>query len=259
MSGLRLSGLQCRLGHREVLRGLSAAPIQEGRVTALLGRNGVGKSTLLRCIAGLVPYTASGLMLAGHDLHPLSAAERAASVRYLPQAAPGALHLTVHDCLRVALNAHRRHAPAETRRRISETAADLGVSHLLDRYLDELSGGQKQLVFLAQALIHRPQVLLLDEPLAALDPNYQHHVMKLLCRLAGELQLILMVVLHDLNIAMRYADDVLVLHDGAVLAQGPINETLSPKVLASAFLVDARVEHCSRGTPMIVIDDLLTL
>jgi len=159
----------------------------------------------------------------------------------------------------VALNARRRHTAAEARRRIAETAADLGLSGMLTRYLDELSGGQKQLVWLAQALIQRPRILLLDEPLAGLDPNYQHHVMRLLRRLANERNLIVLTVLHELNMAMRYADQALVLHEGLMIGQGPVEQTLDPGTLARAFLVEARVEHCSHGTPIIVIDDLLKL
>ena len=258
-NALLLRGVHCTLGERHVLKGLDAAPLQSGRLTAVLGRNGVGKSTLLRSIAGFIPCTADEMHLGEVDLRPLSAAARAANLRYLPQSAPGGLHLTVHDCLLVALNAHHRHPSMEAHRRIDEIAGSLGLANMLHRYLDELSGGQKQLVWLAQALIHRPRVLLLDEPLAALDPNYQHHVMKLLRRLSVEQDLIILVVLHDLNMAMRHADQAIVLHDGRVIAQGPTQKALDPTVLAQAFLVDARVEYCSRGTPLIVIDNLLKL
>ncbi len=259
MSQLLLQDLRCRLGTRQVLRGLSAAPVEAGQVAAVVGRNGVGKSTLLRCIAGLLPCTAARMELGGQDLRPQSAAQRAATLRYLPQAAPGLLHLTAHDAIRVALNARRRHSTRESDRHIERVAADLGLTPILDRYLDELSGGQKQLVWLAQALVDQPAVLLLDEPLTALDPNYQHHVMKLLRRLATQLQLTVLVVLHDLNMALRYADQAIVLHDGQVLAQGPASQALSADVLARAFLVDARLTQCPLGTPVIVIDDLLTL
>lgn len=259
MSALSLRELHCTLGTRRVLTGLSAEPLHSGRIVAVLGRNGVGKSTLLRSLAGFATCSATRMHLGDLDLRPLKASARAKTVRYLPQTGPGALHLSVQDCLRVALNAQGHHTETEARQRIGHVSTDLGLDDLLDRYFDELSGGQKQLVWLAQALIHRPRVLLLDEPLAALDPNYQHHVMKLLRRLASELGLILLVVLHDLNMALRYADDALVLHEGIVMAQGPVAQALSPEVLARAFLVEARVERCSRGTPMVVIDDLLTL
>jgi len=242
-----------------VLRGLTATALQPGTITAVLGRNGVGKSTLLRCIAGFADCEADQLHLGGLDLRPLDAATRAASIRYLPQAAPGALHLSVRDSLHVALNARHRHSTYEAGQRIAAVAAELGLTELLERHLDELSGGQKQLVWLGQALIHRPRVLLLDEPLAALDPNYQHHVMQLLRRLAAQLHLVVLVVLHDLNMAIRYADDALVIQEGRIMAQGPVTDALTPDILARAFLVQARVEQCKLGTPLVVIDDLIHL
>lgn len=256
---LRLQGLHCTLGTRPVLRGLDAQALSGGEVIAVVGRNGAGKSTLLRSIAGLLPCQAETLKLGDTDLRPVSPARRSALLRYLPQAAPGHLHLSVHDCLQVALHAQRRHPPVDARQRIADTASDLGLSELLDRYVDELSGGQKQLVWLAQALIHQPRALLLDEPLAALDPNHQHHVMQLLRRLAAERQLIVLIVLHDLNMAVRYADQVLVLHEGRTLAQGPASDTLTPAVLNQAFQVQGRLERCSQGISHIIIDHLSTV
>lgn len=254
---LLLQDLRCTLGTRPVLQGLSARPLQGGHVTAIVGPNGAGKSTLLRCIAGFVPCEAARLELDGLDLRPLKAAARSSGLRYLPQTAPGMLHLTVHDCLRVALHVQGRPPSAESQQRLAATADDLGLSGLLTRYVDELSGGQKQLVWLAQALLHRPRALLLDEPLAALDPNHQHHVMRLLRRLAAEQNLVVLVVLHDLNMAVRYADQALVLHEGRVIAQGLAADALASDVLARAFRLEARVAHCPLGTPFIIIDDLL--
>lgn len=259
MTTLKVSGLHCRLGTRNVLQGLSAAPLCTGQIVAIVGRNGVGKSTLLRTIAGTVACTATEMSLDGVDLRPMTAAARAASIRYLPQAAPASLYLTVRECLAVALNAHHRHPGRQARERIAATAAELELSPLLERHVNELSGGQKQLVWLAQALIHRPRALLLDEPLAALDPNFQHHVMKVLQRLARETGLLIMVVLHDLNMALRYADQALVLQDGKVFSQGAVTSALTPDTLAQAFRVNARIETCSRGTPFLIIDDMLTL
>lgn len=256
---LLLQDLHCTLGTRPVLQGVEAQPLHGGQVIAVVGRNGAGKSTLLRCIAGLLPCRAAQLQLGDIDLKPLRPAARSSVLRYLPQSAPGSLHLTVHDCLQVALHAQGVRPGAEARQRLMNTAGDLGLTPLLSRHVDELSGGQKQLVWLAQALVHKPRALLLDEPLAALDPNHQHHVMRLLQRLASEQGLLILIVLHDLNMAARYADQVLVLHEGRVIAQGPAAAALTPDVLARSFQIDARVEHCSLGTPLVIVDALLNL
>ncbi len=255
---LEISRLHCTLGSRHVLRGLSCQAMHSGEVVAVIGPNGAGKSTLLRCISGFLPCQAERLKVGDTDLRRLKTAQRAALIRYLPQASPGFLHLTVHECLQVALHAQKLPADISGAQRLDEVAAALGLQELLARPVDELSGGQKQLVWLAQALLHQPRVLLLDEPLAALDPNHQHHVMRLLRRLARDQALLVLVVLHDLNMAARYADQVLVLREGNVISQGTPPEALTPAVLAEAFQVEARIETCPRGVPLIVIDELLT-
>lgn len=257
-SGLLFTGINCRLGVRQVLRDVGVETVQNGRVVAVVGPNGAGKSTLLRCIAGFVECAAECIQIDGVDLRPLKAARRSNVLRYLPQAAPEALNLSVRECLQVALYAGgARISGTEAQERMSHVAASLGLTALMEQNVDELSGGQKQLVWLAQALLHPPRALLLDEPLAALDPNHQHHVMRLLRSLAVEHELVVLVVLHDLNMAVRYADEVLVMRDGHILAQGPTTQALSPETLAKAFHVQARVEYCRHGTPIIIIDDLL--
>lgn len=255
---LQLQGLNCTLGSRPILREFTIQPLASGQIVAIVGRNGAGKSTLLRSIAGLLPCEAHTLQLGDIDLRRLKAAGRSAALRYLPQAAPGLLHLSVHDCLQVALRAQGHRLPAGAQEHLATTAADLGLSELLAHPVDELSGGQKQRVWLAQALIHRPHILLLDEPLAALDPHHQHHVMRLLRRLTQERTLLVLVVLHDLNMALRYADQILVLHEGRAIAQGPASSALTAETLAQAFQIRARLENCSLGIPHIIVDDLLT-
>lgn len=256
---LQASGLSCRLGAQQVLRGLTLPALHGGQLVALLGRNGSGKSTLLKSIAGLVPSDADTLALNGRDLKPLSARARAAAMRYLPQSLPEFVHLTVTEAVLVALKARATINTAAAMQKVAAILDDLDIEHLGPRFLDELSGGQKQLVGLAQALVHEPAVLLLDEPLAALDLNYQHHVMHRLSELALARGLLIIIVVHDLNIALRYADLALLLHGGSLLAGGPPREVITPPHLAQAFLIRARVERCSLGRPNVFVDDLIQL
>ena len=133
---------------------------------------------------------------------------------------------------------------------------DLGISTLASRYLDELSGGQKQLASLAQALVRRPRLLLLDEPLSALDLNYQFHVMDVLRSQTRQHRLITLVVLHDLNIALRHADHALLLHRGAIQAQGLPADVVTPHSLREVYRVQARVERCPQGQAQVHVDGL---
>ncbi|MEJ5028326.1 ABC transporter ATP-binding protein [Comamonas sp. MYb69] len=260
--GLQISGLQVAYGRRVVIPSLSLADLQPGQVTVVLGPNGSGKSTLLRALAGLT--RASGqVRLHGEALDQASLAERARRVVYQPQALPAAVHLRVIESLMAARKAspHSLQAGAEPAQdAVLQCAALLqllGIDHLAMRHLDELSGGQAQLAGLAQALIRQPQVLMLDEPLSALDLNHQFHVMELVGEQTRRCGMVTLVVLHDLGLALRHADRVLVLKNGELQADGLPSDAINPELLARVYGVRARVEPCSRGIPQVMVDGLL--
>ncbi|MBF6616800.1 ABC transporter ATP-binding protein [Pollutimonas thiosulfatoxidans] len=256
---LQVHGLSCRLGRRQVLEDLSLPDLAAGQLVALLGPNGSGKSTLLKSLAGLVTAHADVLRLGDRNLGALPAHARAEVLRYLPQHLPEAIHLTVIEAMLVALNARAATRTPQALDKAEAVLSSLGIAALGARYLDELSGGQQQLVGLAQALVHEPAVLLLDEPLASLDLNYQHHAMQLLKRLAADSELLIVLVVHDLNIALRYADTALLLHQGRLIASGDPLTVITPNYLGTAFSVRARVETCSLGYPNVLVDDLMQL
>lgn len=257
MTQLHIRGLTAGYGARSVLRGLHAAALPEGTVTALLGPNGSGKSTLLKTLAGLNPMQGGELELDGADFARLPAAQRAAHAMYMPQALPKGVHMTVFESVLVAARSGRHGKPGHALMADAmDVLMELGISALANRYLDELSGGQKQLASLAQALVRRPRLLLLDEPLSALDLNYQFHVMDVLRRQTRLHRLITLVVLHDLNIALRHADRALLLHGGALLAEGAPAHVVTPDTLRRAYGVRARVERCPQGQPQVHVDGL---
>lgn len=257
MASLEIRSLTAGYGNRPVLRDLRAAPLPEGTLTALLGPNGSGKSTLLKTLAGLNPMLGGDLRLDGTDFAGLSPARRAEHAMYMPQALPKGVHMTVLESVLVAARSGRaRQGGDALMREAMQVLAELGIRHLASRYLDELSGGQKQLASLAQALVRRPRLLLLDEPLSALDLNYQFHVMDVLRRQTARHRLITLVVLHDLNIALRHADHALLLHGGALLAEGPPHQVVTPDTLRRAYGVLARVERCPQGQPQVHVDGL---
>ena len=244
-------------GRRQIIRDLSLRPMLPGTLTALVGPNGAGKSTLLRGLAGLVPAKGQ-VHLGGQDLSAMSVGRRARHVSYMPQGLPQGVALTVLETLVGALKAV---APAsgavsgeEAARRGLAILERLGISDLALRGLDRLSGGQRQLAGLAQALVREPEVLLLDEPTSALDLRFQLSVMGLVRQTVLEHGLVGVVVLHDLSLAARFSDRVVVLHDGTVRADGPPADTLTPAILAEVYGVAARIEFCSQGSLLVLAD-----
>lgn len=253
--GLHVSNLCVGYGRRQVVRDLTLSPIPRGGLTALVGPNAAGKSTLLRAMAGLLPARGS-LRLDGEDLTALSREARARRVGFMPQALPQGVGLTVMETVLSALRATPLDTAPGGRAAEREAAAILsriGIAPLAMERLDRLSGGQRQLVSLAQALVRRPSTLLLDEPTSALDLRHQAVVMGLARELATEGRVVV-VVLHDLALAARYADRVVVLSAGRLAAEGPPEVAITPAVLAEVYGVAARVETCSAGRLQVMVD-----
>lgn len=254
--GLQLRHFHAGYPKRNVIEDLSVTPLPRGRITVLLGPNGCGKSTLLRALAGLGKGQGE-LWLNGEELMCQPFSKRAQRVVYLPQSLPAGVHLHVLESIIVAQRASGGLHSASSEAEIMHLLEQLGIAHLAMRYLDQLSGGQKQLVGLAQSLIRRPELLLLDEPLSALDLNYQFHVMDLVRRETRLRNMVTVVVVHDINIALRHADHALMLKDGALQAQGAPAEVITADTLAHVYGVRGRIEHCSKGMPQVMIDGLV--
>lgn len=253
--GLRLKHFSASYPKRKVIDDLNVPELPQGKITVLLGPNGCGKSTLLRALAGLGKGQGE-LWLNGEELMSQPFARRAQRVVYLPQSLPAGVHLHVLESIIVAQRASGGLHSASSEAEIMHLLEQLGIAHLAMRYLDQLSGGQKQLVGLAQSLIRRPELLLLDEPLSALDLNYQFHVMDLVRRETRLRNIVTVVVVHDINIALRHADHALMLKDGNLLADGEPSQVITPETLAQVYGVRGRIEHCSRGMPQVMIDGL---
>lgn len=253
---LTISDLAAGYRNRPVLRGLRLAPIECGKVTALVGPNAAGKTTLLRSLAGLVPSTGS-MRLGECELNALPLAERAQHVAYMPQTLPQSAELSVLEAVISALKASPLSSFDGTglaaRRRAVDALDRLGILDLAMEGIGRLSGGQRQLASLAQAIVRAPHLLLLDEPTSALDLRHQLDVMTIVRELAREGRVVV-VVLHDLTLAASWADHLVVLNRGTVAAEGPPESALSPSILSNVYGVNARVERCSRGRLHIMVD-----
>ncbi|MGQ4273764.1 ABC transporter ATP-binding protein [Terrihabitans sp. B22-R8] len=257
---LRVQNLSTGYSRREVVHELSLPDLEPGRILSLLGPNAAGKTTLLRGLAGLLPARGS-IRLGGTELVGLPLVEHASRVTYMPQSLPQRVALTVLEAVIGALRATPTSGidmgtDAMTRRAV-DVLERIGIAHLAMEGLDHLSGGQRQLASLAQALVRKPSILLLDEPTSALDLNYQLRVMQLVHEVARETGMIVIMVLHDLALAARWSDQIVLMSAGRVAAAGTPQKAITPAVLAEVYKVSARVEACSRGTLQILVDDVL--
>jgi iron complex transport system ATP-binding protein len=242
---LTVQNLGVTLGGRVVLRDVSLS-LSSGHLVALVGPNGAGKTTLLRAVAGLVPSQGE-VHIDGDVLSSLPLRERARRFAYLPQGHMVHWPLPVRDIVALGRIPHGATDPArltprdgEAVQRAMQRADVVGFS---ERRITELSGGERSRVALARVLAVEAPVMLADEPTASLDPRYQIDVMTNL-RNAADGGMLVIVVTHDLGLAARFADTVLVLSDGELVGQGPPIEALSEKVMSDVFRISAyRAEY----------------
>ncbi|MDP1868500.1 MAG: ABC transporter ATP-binding protein [Bradyrhizobium sp.] len=237
---LTAQGLNVELAGRIVLKDISLT-LSSGHLVALVGPNGAGKTTLLRALAGLLP--SDGVIhVGGEALSSLALRERARRFAYLPQGHIVHWPLPARDIVALGRYPHGATDPARLSAKDSEAvlramrATD--VVKFSDRRVTELSGGERSRVALARVLAVEAPVILADEPTASLDPRYQLDVMKSL-RAAADQGVLVIVVTHDLGLAARFADHLLVLKEGCLVAQGTPAAALSEQVMANVFRISA--------------------
>lgn len=237
MTVLAGTGIEVVLGSRTVLRGadVTAGP---GQVLGLIGANGAGKSTLLQVLAGLLRPAAGMVTLDGEGLDAMPSGRLAVARAYLPQSPLAHWALTAGEIVALGRLPHRRN-PAGDAAAVDRALARTDTAAFRDRRIDTLSGGERMRVLLARALAVEAPVLLADEPVSALDPRHQLRIMQLLHGLA-EFGCTVVVVLHELSLAARFCHRLVLLHDGAVLAEGAPPDVLTDANLAQAYGVRVR-------------------
>lgn len=223
------------LGGRKVLDG-AEVQVEHGQLVALVGPNGAGKSSLIKAFAGLLTLDGGVARLNGDDVATLSPRERAKRVAYLPQERRIAWNLPAVEV--VALGAPFLSGP-EALTRAEAALAEVGVAHLADRGVAEMSGGERARVLLARVLTSEARLLLADEPIAGLDPDAQRLVLERL-RARADGGAAVLVSLHDLTLAAAFADGVAVMDQGQIVAQAPPMEALEPEVLRRVFGLDGQ-------------------
>ena len=240
---------------REVVADLSVT-IPSGQITVIVGPNACGKSTLLRALARLLKPSRGAVLLDGTSIHKLPTREVATRLGILPQSPVAPEGITVADLVGRGRYPHQgwfRQWTAADRAAVDDALAATGTLDIAGRPVDELSGGQRQRVWVAMALAQATDLLLLDEPTTFLDIAHQVELLDLLTDLNRAAGTTIVVVLHDLNLACRYADHLVAMKGGAILAEGPPAEVVDAAMIAATFGLECEVVRDPvSGTPMIV-------
>ncbi|MBB3158018.1 iron complex transport system ATP-binding protein [Microbacterium proteolyticum] len=252
---LTAEGLTLAYGDRVIVDDLDIA-FPAGRITAIVGANGCGKSTLLRALARLLPPKTGRVVLDGKALHERPSKEVARILGLLPQSPIAPEGIAVADLVGRGRHPHQRALARWSTRDyevVAEALAATGISDLADRSIDELSGGQRQRVWIAMALAQETDILLLDEPTTFLDVAHQVEVLDLLTDLNRDRGTTTVMVLHDMNMAARYADHLIALREGHVVAAGDPTAVMTSELIRDVFGLDALVvPDPVSGTPLVL-------
>ncbi|MGU3575530.1 ABC transporter ATP-binding protein [Brucellaceae bacterium C25G] len=243
---LEISRLTASYGARKIIPQLNLHAIEKGQLTAIIGPNGAGKSTLLKAIAGITSYQGS-ILLAGKELQTMAPRERASHISFMPQLHAIRSKITVLEALlNVCLMTSVYETDGIIRHNAMELLDSLDLAHLALAPLNTLSGGQYQMASLAQTLVTSGDVVLLDEPISALDIAHQLKVMNK-ARSVARNGRVVVVVLHDLAFAIRYADRIIVLKEGQLVADGNPEHAITSDLLKTVYNVHATVEKNADG------------
>jgi iron complex transport system ATP-binding protein len=219
-----------------------------GRILALIGPNGSGKSTLIKNMTLIHEPTSGGIALDGEDIRKIDPIDLSMKIGYVPQHFTYTLYSTVFETVLLGRRRYIRWSVSEEELSRVQAALDaLEMGEMAGKYMDQLSGGERQKVFIARALAQNPALYLFDEPTSALDIRYQIEVMETMRRITLEEHSSLIVAMHDLNLAYRYADEVLVLSHGRMVGFGKPHEILTPDCIRKVYGVESVVVENEYG------------
>ena len=237
-----------------ILKGISLS-IREPQLVSIIGPNGVGKSTLIHCMNKILSPVAGTVMVDGKDVKEYEIKELARKIGYVPYTSSDTFPMTVVDTILMGRNPHRRwkslHQDLLVAKKVMEM---MDISHLAMRPFNELSAGQHQRVMLARGLAQEPEILLLDEPTANLDIRHQMDVIRLLKQLAVRNGLMVVMISHDLNIAAKYSDNIIMMSKGQIYAVGKPADVITAANVKEVYDVDSEV-IISEGRPFMMVKD----
>jgi len=245
---LNISNLKAGYGKIEILHDVSLPDIQAGTFVGLIGPNASGKSTLFKTLAGLVKPMSGQISIGPDDVTQLRRKDRSRRVAYMPQAFGCNALLTVFESVLLAFKQTGGwRVQSDNLDRVSETLSALSLSHLSNRGIADLSGGQAQMVAVAQTIVRAPEVILLDEPTSALD---LHHQLSIMTSIRNEMERkkpVVLAALHDLNLAAKFCDRLVLLREGVILADGPTEDVLALSEIGETYRVETDLNRTERG------------
>lgn len=252
---LKINNLSVFYGDRQILHEIQLE-VHSGEIVALLGPNGAGKSTLIRSISGVIPIRAGNIFVDQKDVTSLSTMERARHISVVPQAISMPPAFTVWETVLLGRTPYLNflgQTSAKDEAIARQALEQVDVVHLIEKRMDEISGGEQQRVLLARTLAQDTPILLMDEPTTHLDISHQIDLLKLITKQAREKNLTVLIALHDLNLASMFADRIAIVQNGLLCVAGTPQETLTSDIINSVYHVPVHiVSHPETGVPVVI-------
>ncbi len=246
---LTINGVEFQYNSRKVLEDISFA-VRPNEVLTILGPNGVGKTTLLKCINRIHHPKAGSILVENEDIMKVSLPEVAKKVGYVPQHCEKG-RLTAYDAILLGRRPHITWNTSEKDlRMVDAVIRRLNMQDLAMRYIDEMSGGELQKISIARAIVQEPKLLLLDEPTSSLDLKNQQEILRIVCEVVRTHKVSAVMTMHDINTALRFSDRLLLLKDNAIYATGG-TEIITPETIREVYDVEVEVEMLKSG-PVVV-------
>ena len=237
---IEIKNLNYKYGKEHILQDINMSKVEKGSTVGIIGPNGAGKSTLLKCMSKINKIADNCIFLEGRDINKIPFENLVKKISYLPQNTYSNAYLSVFESILMARKFSIK-KNCDDIKAVSNIIEILGIGDLSHKYIAELSGGQAQIVSIAQALIRSPQILLLDEPTTALDLHHQMEILDLIKYCVKELSLIAFITIHDLSIASRYCDSLILINKGKHVLKGKPKDVLTKQSLAHTYRVNADI------------------
>ena len=248
---LLVENLSFNYGKTSVLKGIDLT-VKKGKIISVLGPNGVGKTTLLKCLLGMIKPCSGFIRLDDMDILKMSPTHRARLIGYVPQAFPSKFPMTVFDAVLMGRKPYVRFVPSDKDLEVvTRVLMSMNLNHLGLKDFDRISGGQKQKVLIARAIAQEPCYLVLDEPSSSLDVRHQLEVMDMLKKLAQKKNIGVIMAMHSLNLASRFSDRIVMLKSGCMVCNGTPWEVMTPRIIERVYKIEVNINRIN-GYPYTV-------